>query len=252
VPVATRPDHQLDLDALARAITPRTRAIVTVSPNNPTGAVYPEPALRAVNALCRDRGFYHVHDEAYEYFTYGVPHVSPGGFADAAPHTISLFSLSKAYGLASWRLGYLVIPAHLCEAVNKIQDTNLICPPAVSQHAAIAALRIGRPYCAPFVAELAQVRRLVRARLATLGDLVDAPDAPGAFYVFLRVRTALAPFTLCERLIREHRVAVIPGPAFGATDGCYFRVAYGALQRDSVAEGVGRLVEGLTAILGAP
>ena len=65
-----RDDYQLDLDAIARAITPRTRAVVTVSPNNPTGAVYPEPALRAVNALCRERGVFHIHDEAYEYFTY--------------------------------------------------------------------------------------------------------------------------------------------------------------------------------------
>ena len=71
VPVSTTPEFQLDQEAIARAITPRTRAVVTVSPNNPTGAVYPEPALRAVNALCRSRGIFHIHDEAYEYFTYG-------------------------------------------------------------------------------------------------------------------------------------------------------------------------------------
>ena len=100
VPVATRPDYQLDLAALAAAITPRTRAIVTVSPNNPSGAVYPEAALRAVNDLCRERGLFHIHDEAYEYFTYDEPHVSPGAFAGAAGHTISMWSLSKAFGFA--------------------------------------------------------------------------------------------------------------------------------------------------------
>jgi aspartate/methionine/tyrosine aminotransferase len=248
VAVPTRPDHQLDLEALAGAITPRTRAIVTVSPNNPTGAVYPEEALRAVNALCRERGIYHVHDEAYEYFTYGVPHVSPGSFADASGHTISLFSLSKAYGFASWRIGYMVIPAALFDAVNKIQDTNLICPPAVSQRAAVAALRVGRTHCAPHVRSLAQVRGLVRERLAALGDLVDAPDAPGAFYVFMHVRTRTDPFTVCERLIREHRVAAIPGSAFGDARGCSLRISYGALAPDTVAEGVDRLVAGLRAL----
>jgi len=249
VAVPTRPDYQLDLDALARAVTPRTRAIVTVSPNNPSGAVYPEAALRAVNALCRERGIYHVHDEAYEYFTYDVPHVSPGAFGGAAAHTISLFSLSKAFGFASWRIGYMTIPDALFDAVNKIQDTNLICPAAVSQHAALAALAVGRPYCDAHVRVLAQVRARVYARLAALGDLVEAPDARGAFYVLLRVKTDLDPYLLAERLVREHKVATIPGPAFGLTTGCSLRISYGALAPDTVAEGIDRLIAGLGAIL---
>jgi aspartate/methionine/tyrosine aminotransferase len=249
VPVPTRPDYQLDLDALARAITPRTRAIVTVSPNNPSGAVYPEVALRAVNDLCRARGLYHVHDEAYEYFTYDEPHRSPGAFAQAEAHTISMFSLSKAFGFASWRIGYMTIPAALFDAVNKIQDTNLICPGAVSQHAALAALAVGRPYCDAHVRVLAQVRQRVYARLGALGDLVEAPDARGAFYVLLRVKTDLDPYVLAERLIREHKVATIPGPAFGLTGGCSLRISYGALAPDTVAEGIDRLVAGLGTIL---
>ena len=114
VGVPTTREYQLDVAAIAAAITPRTRAIVTVSPNNPTGAVYPEQALREVNQLCRDRGVFHVHDEAYEYFAYAPSrHFSPGSIADAAPHTISLYSLSKGYGMASWRIGYMVVPAAL-------------------------------------------------------------------------------------------------------------------------------------------
>ena len=77
------------------------------------------------------------------------------------------------------------------------------------------------------------------------------PAADGAFYCLLRVHTDMAPLALAERLIREHKVAVIPGTAFGMTEGCYFRVAYGALQKETVAEGIGRLVDGLRAILGA-
>ncbi len=85
VPVPTTADYQLDVDAIARAITDRTRAVVTVSPNNPTGAVYPEAALAAVNRLCRDRGIFHIHDEAYEYFTYGgAAHFAPRSLPDAA------------------------------------------------------------------------------------------------------------------------------------------------------------------------
>lgn len=249
LPVPTSPDYQLQPDAVARAISPRTRAVVTISPNNPTGAVYSEAALREVSALCSARGVYHVHDEAYEYFTYeGAEHVSPGAVDGAPRHTISLYSLSKAYGFAGWRIGYMVIPAHLFEAVNKIQDTNLICPPVISQYAALGALRAGAAYCRAHVSALTQVRVRVLDRLAKVADLCDAPRTRGAFYCLLRVRTRHDAMTVTERLIREHGVAVLPGTAFGVGDGCSLRVSYGALDPETVVEGVDRLVRGLRAI----
>jgi aspartate/methionine/tyrosine aminotransferase len=249
VAVQTRSDLQLDVEAIARAITPRTRAVVTVSPNNPTGAVYDEASLQAVNALCRDRGLFHIHDEAYEYFTYGVPHFSPGSIAGAAAHTISLYSLSKAYGMASWRVGYMVIPDALWSAVNKIQDTLLICPPAVSQRAAAAALTVGATWATDRLVGLNTTRRKMREALGAGGMPVDVIVPDGAFYFFMRVRSTMDPMTLTERLIREHKVAVMPGSAFGAA-GCALRVSYGALDADSVAEGLTRLVTGLRTIVG--
>jgi aspartate/methionine/tyrosine aminotransferase len=247
----TDASYQVNLDAIRDALTPRTRAIVTVSPNNPSGAVYDEATLRAVNALCRERGLYHINDEAYEYFTYDdVQHFSPGTLDEGREHTISLYSLSKAYGFASWRIGYMVIPEQLFESVNKIQDTNLICPPGISQAAALAALGVGAAYCRPQVETLAAVRKLVREELQAIADICEVPTSTGAFYYLLRVHTALDPFTLAERLIKEHRVAAIPGSAFGLTHGCYLRISYGALDKDSVAAGVSRLVTGLRAIVG--
>src|SRR5262249_8234083 len=146
--VATDAEYQLDVPSLEAAITHRTRAIVTISPNNPTGAVYSAADLRAVNDICRRRGIYHIAGEAYEYFTYGGwAHFSSASIRDSAGYTIALYSLSKAYGMAGWRVGYMVIPAHLEEAVKKIQDTNLICPTLISQLAATAALGEGRSWC---------------------------------------------------------------------------------------------------------
>jgi aspartate/methionine/tyrosine aminotransferase len=249
VAVQTQPDLQLDLDAITRAITPRTRAVVTVSPNNPTGAVYDEASLRAVNALCRDRGLFHIHDEAYEYFTYGVPHFSPGSIAGAAGHTISLYSLSKAYGMASWRVGYMVIPEALWSAVNKVQDTLLICPPAVSQRAAAAALAVGGRWATDRLAGLNATRQRMREALSADGMPVDVTVPDGAFYFFLRVHSPMDPMVLTERLVRDHKVAVMPGSAFGAA-GCAIRVSYGALDADTVAEGLSRLVTGLRTIVG--
>jgi aspartate/methionine/tyrosine aminotransferase len=252
VAVPTDDRYQLQIDRIRDAITPRTRAIVTISPNNPSGAVYPADALNAVNALCAERGLWHIHDEVYEYFTYGTArHASPGAAPGAAAHTISLFSLSKAYGFASWRIGYMVIPETLWRAVNKIQDTILICPPHVSQAAAVGALAAGRSYCDRHVRTLAAVRELVLARLAEIGDLCEAPSADGAFYCLLRVHTGMPAMTLGERLIREHRVATVPGTTFGLHDGCYLRVSYGALAPETVEEGMGRLVAGLKALTGS-
>lgn len=251
VRVPTDDRYQLRVDAIEAAITPRTRAVVTISPNNPSGAVLSAESLRAVNALCGERGLYHLSDEPYEYFTYGVPHTSPGSFPGAAAHTISMFSLSKAFGFAGWRIGYVVYPEALFSAMMKSQDTILINPTMAAQVGAEAALRVGRAYAEPFVRELKSIRDIVLAELGSLGTLATVPAADGAFYALLRVNTPLKPLPLAERLIREHKVAVIPGDAFGMTDGCYFRVAFGALQKATVAEGLGRLVAGLKTVVGS-
>jgi len=246
VSVKTDRNYQLDLDAIAQAITPRTKAIVTISPNNPTGAVYSRADLQAVNDLCRDRGIYHISDEAYEYFTYdGVKHTSPGSFENSSSHTISLFSLSKAYGFASWRIGYMVIPQHLTLAVKKVQDTNVICPPVVSQYAALGALTAGKSYCLQHLAQIAQVRRVVVEQLNLISDICAIAPAAGAFYFFLKVNTNLNDLELVKQLIEQYRVAVIPGSTFGMQDGCYLRIAYGSLHLDTAQQGIERLTRGL-------
>jgi aspartate/methionine/tyrosine aminotransferase len=249
--VPTDANDQLDLDAIRAAITPRTRAIVTVSPNNPTGAVYPEAALRAVNRLCAERGLHHISDEAYEAFTYdGAVHFSPASIPGAAAHTISLFSLSKSHGFASWRIGWMVYPARLEAAMRKIQDTLLICPPVISQFAAVGALDAGPGFVREKVRAIAAVRGIVRAALEPLvtEGIAEIPPAQGAFYFLLRIRSPRPSLEVAERLIREHGVAVIPGNAFGLVDRCTLRVAYGALTAETATEGIGRLVRGLRAL----
>ena len=244
--VETDANYQPRLEALAQAITPRTRAIVTISPNNPTGAVYPRETLLAINQLCREAGIYHISDEAYEYFTYdGVTHVSPGSFPASQSHTISLFSLSKSYGFASWRIGYMVIPQNLLLAVQKVQDTNLICPPVISQYAATGALSTPIDYLRDRITDLAQVRNIVRGQLQQLPPNCQVPQAQGAFYFFIKVATQLSDLELVTKLIEQYKVAVIPGSTFGLTSGCYLRVAYGALTESNARAGVARLLEGL-------
>jgi aspartate/methionine/tyrosine aminotransferase len=244
--VPTTEDFQLDIHAIAAAITSRTRAIVTISPNNPTGAVYQEAALRSINAMCRDHGLTHIHDEAYEYFTYGgARHFSPGSIEGSDSYTISLFSLSKSYGFAGWRIGYMVVPPNLVTAVKKIQDTNLICAPVVSQFAAVGALEAGASYCREQIGSIAKVREIALAKLESVQDRCEIPRADGAFYFLLRVDSSLSSMDLVTRLVERYGVAVLPGATFGIDNGCTIRAAYGALRQNTVIEGIGRLVRGI-------
>ena len=247
--IPTDDDYQLQPEKIAAAITDRTRAVVTISPNNPTGAVYREPDLRQINEICRRNGIYHISDEAYEYFTYDdARHFSPGSIAGSTEHTISLFSLSKAYGFASWRIGWMVIPEHLFMPIRKIQDTILICPPVISQWAAVGAMKAGRSYCRQKLEMTTEIRKICLDELAGIADLVTVPPANGAFYFLLRVHKNSDPMDLVRRLIERHKVAVIPGMTFGMKNNCYLRVAYGALHKDTASEGIGRFVEGLRQI----
>lgn len=248
------PDPQI----LAAAITPRTRAIVTVSPNNPSGGVIPPERLAAINALCAHHGLLHISDEAYAAFVHGpVPHWSPGAVAGAAEHTVTLQSFSKAYGMAGWRLGYAALPQRLLAALAKVQDTNLICPPRLNQRAALAALGAGSDWLQPRLQTIRERRSLVlssleEARLRGL-PLVLLQEPDGAFYALLQVRTPLTGMQLVERLIREHGVAALPGESFGlpATGGAaVLRLSYGLLPVEQLEQALQRLGTGVRALAG--
>lgn len=248
--VPTDNNYQLCIDKIKAAINTRTRAIVTVSPNNPTGAVYPEKVLREINTICQEHNIYHISDEAYEYFIYDEnQHFSPASIPGSADHTISLFSLSKSYGLASWRIGYMVIPDHLHNAVTKAQDTNLICPSTASQYVALGAMKAGSNYCRNKIEKIADVRNVMLNELKHIDTFCTIPVSDGAFYILMRLRTGIDDMDVVCRLIQEHKIAVIPGHTFGMIDGCYLRVAFGALEKDLATEGIRRLTNGLRSIM---
>ena len=143
----------------------------------------------------------------------------------------------------------MLIPARLHEAVRKVQDTNLICPPLASQYAAIGALETGRDYCDERIRQIARNRGFVLSELKKLDCIKDGVRSDGAFYIFLRLDTELRDMEVVKRLIREHRIAVMPGSAFGMEKGCYLRISYGALDEATLEEGMHRLTCGLNAIL---
>ncbi|MFM9047345.1 MAG: aminotransferase class I/II-fold pyridoxal phosphate-dependent enzyme [Cyanobium sp.] len=251
-----------DLDLLAAAITPRTRAIVTISPSNPSGVVIPEGTLTAINQLCARHGLLHISDEAYELFVHGaVPHFSPGSLAGAAAHTVSLHSLSKAYGMAGWRLGYAAVPQSLRPALAKVIDTFEICPTILSQRAAAAALATDPSWVWQRVASLGPRRGQVLEAVARWQAkewpvrLWAEPD--GAFYALLVVEglvdgqgQSLSSDAVMERLVLKHGVATVSGSAFGLEmpGACLLRMSYGMLDEDGLAQALQRLGEGLASL----
>jgi aspartate/methionine/tyrosine aminotransferase len=238
-----------DPERLAAAITARTRAIVTVSPNNPSGAVWPPEVLAAINRLCAKHGLLHISDEAYGLFGHGTTPVhSPGSAAGSGEHTITLGSLSKSHGMAGWRLGWAVVPRALQADLAKVQDTILICPPRLIQRAAIGALSVGAGWCQERMVNLAARRLRVLAAL----NQADGPwrvlgPADGAFYVLLELQSACSSDQAMERLIRQHGVALVSGRSFGL-DGCCLRLSYGMLGDDDLDEALRRLRRGLREI----
>ncbi len=176
-------------------------------------------------------------------------HYSPGATPGAAGHTVSIYSFSKAFGMAGWRVGYMAAPSDLVPAIRKIQDTNLICAPLPIQSAATAALEVGAGYCRGFVGPMDAVRCLVVQALRDLGGSVQVSRAEGAFYAFAKLNTDLADTIILLRLIKDYGVAVIPGSTFGQTKGTCLRIAYGALLKETVEAAMDRLCTGLRTIL---
>lgn len=240
---------QLDPALLEAAIGPHTRALVTISPNNPSGAVLSRQTLAAINELCARRGLLHIHDEAYAAFHHGEqPAWSPGSAPGAAAHTVTLQSLSKSHGMAGWRVGWMVVPPSLAPDLAKVQDTSLICPPRLSQRAAAVALNGDWDWMqAPMTA-------LRQRRLQWL-ERFDQPGRPwrllapadGAFYGLLELDAPITADLAMERLVREHGVAVVSGGSFGL-EGCCLRVSYGMLQGEAFRDAIERLASGLEAL----
>ena len=247
VSVPTNNSYQPDLNSIKHAITPKTQAIVTISPNNPTGVIYKKELLVEINNLCKENSIFHISDEAYEYFTYNnKKHFSPASLKDSASHTISIFSLSKTFGMAGWRIGYCAYPDFLDTSIKKVQDTDLICAPIVSQYLASSAMKTGTNFISPYIKELEDIKNNVIQRLNGLNDKISFTKPDGAFYIFIKINTNKACIDLTKELISKYKVAVVPGATFGMNKGCYLRLAFGALNKQTVTEGINRFVSGIT------
>ena len=248
VVIDTDRNYQPIVERIGKRISKRARAVVLVSPSNPTGAVYSKDTIDEIGALCAKNGIYLITDETYEHFVYDdAKFVSALSLDKEIEYTISLFSFSKSYGMSGYRIGYAVFPASIYREMLKVQDTLTICAPSPLQFAAEAAMRLGAAYPKQFIPRIERVRRIFVERLTGL-DFVEMPVTKGSYYFLLRLRTKKSDWNIAKRLIEEYGVITIPGGVFG-TRYPALRVAYANVDESMAEKGISRLEKGLQEML---
>jgi aspartate/methionine/tyrosine aminotransferase len=237
-----------DADALREALrrpTSRVRAVTLVSPSNPSGVVCPQARALEVLEASRDAGAWLISDEAYEHFVYdGAAHESPASAstsAELADGVVSLYTFSKSYGLAGWRVGYLSYPRCLHEPLLKVQDTLPTHPTNHAQDVALLAMsQLGDGWVRQQVASLTAAREQLWAALEPAMStgpgqgMLARPQ--GAYYYLLPLPPGVSEVQAIERLASRHQLLLLPGSAFGLP-GC-LRLSYGCLGDDAIVQRV--------------
>ncbi len=241
VPIPTYKEDKFRLtpENLEAAITPKSKLLVLPYPCNPTGAIMPREQLEAIAEVVIKHDLIVLSDEIYAELTYDAHHVSPASIPGMHERTVVVNGFSKAYAMTGWRLGYACAPKELMGTMVKIHQYAIMSAPTTAQFAAIEAMKNGDNDIREMREEYDRRRRFVCDRLNSLGLTCFEPQ--GAFYIFPSIeKTGLSSEEFCERLINTHKVAVIPGNAFGECGEGFVRCCYACSMRD-LAEALARI-----------
>jgi len=231
----------LDLDQLLAALTPGTRAVMINSPNNPTGWTLSRADQQAILAHCRRHGIWIVADDVYERLVYDGSTCAPSflDLTDPEDRVISTNSFSKSWLMTGWRLGWIVAPDALMPDLGKLIEYNTSCSPVFVQRAGVVAITDGEPTIAHTVERYRAARDMLVSALSRLPRIAVAPP-PGAMYAFFRVEDVTDSLEFCKRLVREARLGLAPGSAFGAEGEGFVRWCF-ASSEARLADGIARL-----------
>ncbi len=227
VPIVTRAKDNFALTAadLAAAITDKTKLLILPYPNNPTGGILRRKNLEEIAQVLRGTDIFVLSDEIYAELTYGEKHVSIAAIEGMQERTILVSGFSKCYSMTGWRLGYACGPAPVLSQMTKVHQYGIMSAPTTSQYAAIEALRNGDADIDKMREKYDMRRRFIVDGLRRIGLSCFEPE--GAFYAFPSIQsTGLSSEEFCERLLYSHKVALVPGTAFGACGEGFVRASY--------------------------
>lgn len=245
---------RLTVDMIKSVITPRTKAIVLNSPNNPAGYILAPEELKALGEYLKLLGIWVISDEIYEYLAFDKPHASMAALVPALRDTFILVNgLSKGFAMTGFRVGYCAAPETVAKLVRTLQSHSSTCLPKFIEEAAITALQSGSSLMQPAIAKLKERRDLAVQKLQNIPQLkLVRPE--GAFYIFMDIRDCLAKsqfgpdntMAFSNYLLEKYHVAMVPGEAFGAKG--YLRLSY-ALSTEDLITGIDRLTKALQEIV---
>ncbi|MCH5161971.1 MAG: aminotransferase class I/II-fold pyridoxal phosphate-dependent enzyme [Clostridiales bacterium] len=229
VPLDGKNGFKLTAAAIEKAVDKSCKILILPYPNNPTGAVLDEAELSGIAAAVKKYNLFVIADEIYAELTYGRRHIAFASLPDMKERTVTLNGFSKAFAMTGWRIGWLCAPKPVCDAALKIHQYTIMCAPTASQQAAYAALKDGRETDYEKVEEMREEydrrRKFVVAMLSDIG--LDCHTPSGAFYCFPDVsKFAPSGEEFAEKLLREQKVAVVPGSAFGENGKNNVRLTY--------------------------
>ncbi|MFO7637646.1 MAG: aminotransferase class I/II-fold pyridoxal phosphate-dependent enzyme [Clostridia bacterium] len=216
---------KLKADDLEKAISPRTKALILSFPNNPTGSVMTREDLREIVRVLQDREILVITDEVYGELTYGREHCSIASFPEVFEKTLYVGGFSKSHAMTGWRLGYVCGNSMMISHLSKIHQYAIMCAPIMAQYAGIEAYARCEKEVEAMVSEYDMRRRYLLKGIREAG--LPCFEAEGAFYLFPNISgTKLTSDVFCQRLLREHRVLVVPGTAFGECGEGFIRMTY--------------------------
>lgn len=227
VTICLKEENQFRLtkEELLENITDKTKMLVLPFPNNPTGAIMEKKDLEDIAKICVEKDIYVLSDEIYSELTYGTDHVSIASFPGMQERTIVINGFSKGFAMTGWRLGYAAGPENIMEQMLKIHQFAIMCAPTMSQYAAVDALQHGEKDVQMMRESYNQRRRFLMNAFKEMG--LECFEPFGAFYVFPNIKKyGLTSEEFATRLLKEEKVAVVPGTAFGDCGEGFLRISY--------------------------
>jgi aspartate/methionine/tyrosine aminotransferase len=245
VPAYEENRFKVDPDSIKKAITNKTKLMIINSPSNPTGAIFDEEILIEISKMAQRYGIFVLSDEPYEKIIFdGKRHVSIGSFNGMRDLTISLYTLSKTYAMTGWRVGYVVANKNITDEMEKLMEHMVSGVTTVSQRAALAAIKGPQDCVREMVKEYDKRRKIIYQGLNEI-DGMSCILPESTFYAFPNIsRLGITSWGLAEYLVKEQKVAVVPGTIFGKRGEGYLRISF-AVDTVTLEEGISRISKGI-------
>ena len=251
VPVPVREENGFKLDPadVRRAVTDRTKVMILNTPGNPTGAMFDEADLKELAEIAREREIFILSDEPYEHIVFdGRRHVSIGALPGMKDLTISAFTLSKTYAMTGWRVGYAAAPKPIVDEMEKLMEHMVSGVSSPAQRAALAAIAGPQDCVAEMLSAYEKRREIVYEGLNAI-EGISCLEPESTFYAFPNIKKlGMTSWDLAKFLVREHKVALVPGSIFGNNGEGYLRLSFAA-SAEHLKEGLRRIEAGAQAIL---